>query len=647
MAKINKSFINNLVKDPIGVLRALDADTIASVIQKANHVYYNQNKPLFTDQIYDVIKEYLAETTPKHPILKHIGATIDVGNKKVKLPHFMGSLDKIKSDVKTLENWKKKFQGNVVISDKLDGNSGLLVFDANKSEMSLFTRGDGYEGQNISHLLPFLKTSFSQSRTSRESYAIRGELIISKEDFAKIAHKGANARNMVAGLLNSKVPDLGVAALTSFVAYEVIQPKLDPNDQMAFIKDVAQLPYVYHKFLGEADVSVEMLSQELVVRRRVSPFEIDGIVVMHNKIHPRVFENPEYGFAFKSVLTMDKAEVTVLKVEWNMSKDGIYVPVVHFTPVALDGVIIAKAHGFNGKYIKDNVIGPGAVILIMRSGAVIPYIIETLVKASKPQMPDAPFVWSKTGVEIMVDPTIGNSGTSEELKFKNMEYFFDKIDVKGLSGGILKKLFDKGFKTVGSILGLNKEALMTVEGFQETLADKIHKAIDVRRKGLDAYLIMDASNVLGRGIGYKKIKMICDVFPQIVSERYVPSLAELVVIKGIESKTAELFIKNLPKLFEFVDNNDIQGFSVNSGTSATTQQNEKVTGKTFVFTGIRDKDLEAYIEQNGGVVGSGVNKNISAVIVKTLDSDSSKATKAKQLNIPLMTMEQFKEYIGV
>lgn len=652
MAKINKSFINNLVKDPIGVLQTLDADIIASVIQKANHVYYNQNKPLFSDQIFDVIKEYLTEISPNHPILKNIGATVDSSNKKVKLPYFMGSLDKIKSDVKILENWKKRFQGNVVISDKLDGNSGLLVFDAKKNEISLFTRGDGFEGQNISHLLPFLKTSFSQSMTTRESYAIRGELIISKDDFAKIAHKGANARNTVAGLLNSKIPDLGVAALTCFVAYEVIQPLVEPSEQMAFIKDVAHLPCVYHKLVSESDISVEILSKELVERRRVSPFEIDGIVVMHNKIHPRVFENPEYGFAFKSVLTMDNAEVTVLKVEWNMSKDGIYVPVVHFTPVALDGVVISRAHGFNGKYIKENVIGPGAVILIMRSGAVIPYIIETLVKANAPQMPDAPFVWSKTGVEIMVDASSGNAGSKEELKFKNIEYFFDKIDVKGLSGGILKKIFDKGFKTVGSILSISKEDLMTIEGFQGTLADKIHKEINVRRKNLDAYLIMDASNVLGRGIGYKKIKMICDVFPQIVTERYVPSLAELVAIKGIETKTGELFIKNLPKLFEFVDSNGIQGFttsdnSCGSSSSNTIQQNDKVSGKTFVFTGIRDKDLEAYIEINGGVVGSGVNKNTSIVVVKTLDSDSSKATKAKQLKITLMTMEQFKEYIGL
>lgn len=418
---------------------------------------------------------------------------------------------------------------------------------------------------------------------------------------------------------------------------------------MSYIKDIGCLPCVHFEVMKSNALDVEMLSDILVDRRRKSQFEIDGIVVMHDKVHPRVFENPEYAFAFKSVLTMDKAEVTVLKVEWNMSKDGIYVPVVQFTPVSLDGVVISRAHGFNGKYIQDNVIGPGAVILIMRSGSVIPYILETLIPATSPQMPDTPYVWSKTRVEIMVDTEKSDDNTNKELRFKNIQYFFDKVDVKGLSGGILRKIFDKGFDNVGRILNISKDELLTVDGFQGTLADKIYNAMQERKKKLDAYLIMDASNVLGRGIGYKKIKLICDIIPTIVSGRYVPSLPELVSIKGVEAKTAELFIKNLPNFFTFVDNNGINGFDgVNTvymskpSSSNNKVLDERVKNKTFIFTGVRDKTIEQYITDNGGIVGTSVNKNTHALIVKTLESESSKATKAKQLKIPILTLEQFK-----
>lgn len=164
--KINKTFINNINKDPINVLKSLSDEQIVSIIQKANQHYYNQQKPLLTDQIYDLIKEFLTANNPNHPILKNIGAVIADG-RKVKLPYFMGSLDKIKNDVKVLENWKHRFPNDVIVSDKLDGNSGLLLYNHETEQTMLYTRGDGKEGQDISHLLPFLKKKIALCNKSK------------------------------------------------------------------------------------------------------------------------------------------------------------------------------------------------------------------------------------------------------------------------------------------------------------------------------------------------------------------------------------------------------------------------------------------------------------------------------------------------
>jgi DNA ligase (NAD+) len=656
MIKINKTLINNIIKDPISVLKSLKTDDIVVLIQKANQKYYNNDAPLFSDQIYDLIKEYLAEIIPNHPVLQNIGTSIDA-KKKVCLPFFMGSLDKIKNDEKILMNWHKQYPGPYVISDKLDGNSGLLTYNSKTNELFLFTRGDGKEGQNISHILPFLNTKLNINTFQNISaslncnIAIRGEIIISKAHYESIANKGANARNTVAGLLNSKIPDLQIAKLTSFVGYEVIEPIMSPLEQMKFIRDQIKMECVYSIDINNEDFNLNTLSNKLTERRKHSPYEIDGIVVVQNKIYSRVNGNPNHAFAFKSILTMDKAEVTVTKVEWNMSKDGIYIPVVHFTPVALDGVIITKAHGFNGKYIQDNSIGPGAIILVMRSGAVIPYIIETLIKADKPQMPDSSYIWNKSGVNIMINlNTSDNEISSNNLKYKNIAYFFDKIDVKGLSEGIITKIVNKGFNTVGQIFDISKEQLLTIDGFQDTLADKIHKALQERKKSIDAYLILDASNVMGRGIGYKKIKLICDVFPKILLERYIPLITELVAIKGIEKTTAEQFIQNLPKMFQFVDENNLSTI-VASQTSQTnvssSTEDERIKDKTFIFTGVRDKEVETFILKHGGIIGSNVSSKTHMLIVKSLDIDSSKTKKAKELNIKIMTLQDFKNELSI
>jgi DNA ligase (NAD+) len=652
--KINKTFINKLIVDPYGILKTLSKEQIVEVIQTANHKYYNKDTPLFDDQLFDIVKEYLAEIDPTHPVLHNIGATVDKSN-KVKLPFYMGSLDKIKNDEKVFTNWKNKYVGDYVISDKLDGNSGLILFKDN--QFTMYSRGDGFEGQNISHLLPFLKNknSFNVNNFLKhgEHIAVRGELIISKRDFKVISDKNANARNTVAGLVNSKIPDLEVANITSFVGYEVVFPIMKPNEQMDFMQNVLKIDCVYNEFLTNKQLTLEKLSDTLVERRQHSDYEIDGIVVTHNQIYKSVKQNPEHSFAFKSIITMEKAEVIVTKVEWNMSKDGIFVPIVHFTPVNLDGVVITKAHGFNGKYIKDNSIAPGSIIIIMRSGSVIPYIVEIVKKSQNPQMPDTPFIWSKTGVDILLDQSSMTAEENNRLQLKNLEYFFDKVDVPGLSGGILKRIYDKGFNSLRKILDITKEDLLSIDGFKDKMAEKIASAIHTKfaNKGvhIDVFLLMDASNILGRGIGSKKIKLICDNIPDIIKKQYIPNIIELTNIKGVEEKTAQLFIDNLPKVFKFFGDNNLsltrqQNNEIESQISPTA--NLRISGKTFVFSGVRDKELEKLIHDNGGVIGSSVSSKTNIVLVKTTDSESSKITKAKSLGVSVMSIEDFKNEIN-
>lgn len=650
--KITKTFVNGFVKDPETVLRSLSLDDVVSLIQEANNAYYNKGKPLFSDQLYDYIKTYIENIDPHHPVLKNIGAVVGKGN-KVKLPYFMGSLDKIKSDDKALSNWIKTFGGNYVVSDKLDGNSGLLVYT--NGVLNLYTRGDGEYGQDITHLIPFLKNkaSFNVSVNLKEkdNFAIRGELIMSKSDFKTVASKGANARNMVAGLLNAKVPDLQIASLTAFVGYEVLSPSnMLPKQQLEFIQSIG-IDSVYYTQLTEKQMKSETLSDILLNRRDASPYEIDGIVITHNSVHPKTSQNPEYAFAFKSVLTMETAEVTVTRVEWNMSKDAIYVPVVHFTPVSLDGVVITKAHGFNGKYIQDNSIGPGAIVLIMRSGAVIPYIIKTIIKADTPQFPDTSFVWTASGVDIKLDTNKSTASNNDELQLRNIIYFFEKINVDGLSEGILSKMYKSGHKTVGGIFNVSKDQLLEIEGFQVKLATKIHEALNERKKKLDPIVVMDASNVLGRGIGYKKIKLICDAFPSILKERYIPSIQELIALKGIEQKTASLFVNNLSKAFVFFDENQLDlTASTKDDTSFMTLSKSKTQGlqnKVFVFTGVRDKELEKVITDNGGTVGTTISSKTHLVIVKSLEFQSSKVDKAKQLGVNIMLLDDFRKELGL
>lgn len=655
MKNITKAFIEKLKKNPVPILDTLTEDDIVRLIQRANHAYYNDT-PLFSDNLFDIIKEYLETKNPDNPILKNVGSIAESG-KKEDLPYFMGSLDKIKSDEKAIEKFKNTYSDSYMISDKLDGNSAMIQFKKGKAK--LYSRGDGTVGQNITHLIPFIKTIPKIKDKEGDEITVRGELIISKADFEKVKNQGANARNMVAGIVNSKIPNLDIAKRVQFVAYELIEPRIEPEKQYEFMENNG-FKTVYNKKIFESKLTLDKLSDILVKRRDESDFEIDGIVVFHNKIHKRVKETPSYAFAFKSVLTMQKAEVIVTNVEWNMSKDGYLIPVVEFNAVALAGVTIKRAHGFNGKYIKDNKIGPGSKIIIMRSGDVIPYITEIISESEtgKGQMPDSKYTWTKTGVDIVLD--INEQKDSDELRLKNLVHFFDKIDVKGLSEGNVKKIYAAGFKTAKAILNATANDLLKVDGFKSKMAEKIATAIQECKKDLDCVKVMNASNTLGRGFGSRKIELILSHIPKIITQRHIPSEAELLQLKGVEKITATQFIENLPKYFEFVDANDIDCmFEVyksdneiiekkdspkeisSASSSKVVKEDYNFNDQKIVFTGFRNEKLEKLIKGHGGSVSTSVSKNTSLVIRKDEEKESSKIKKAEELGIKIMALSDF------
>jgi len=644
-----KKFLGQLTKDVAGVLKGLTVTEVAKLIQEANHAYYNTANPLMSDALYDSIVEHLKSIDPENPVLSEVGAGVAKNdNRKEKLPFYMGSLDKIKGDV---SKFVKQFPGKYVISDKLDGNSALIHVDAS-GVMKIYSRGNGVIGQNITHISKYIQKI---PKVLERKSAIRGELIISKEDFEKVKHKGANARNMVAGAINAKLPDLEVLRLVQFIAYEMISPDgLTMTEQIEKMKCMG-FNVVHHRVLEASKMKDEELSKILVERRTKSPFEIDGIVVFHDNVaHARkVGENPDYAFAFKSVQTLERAETTVTRVEWNMSKDGYMIPVVNFNPVSLDGVVIQRASAFNAKYIKDHKLGPGSKVVIMRSGFVIPYIAEVLSVSSsgEAQMPEVDYTWSSSGVDIIVSKGVGN----EEMAFKNLDYFFNKIDVKGLSSGTLRKLFERGYVTVKDIFGLTFDDIKKLDGFKEKSAGKLFESLKSRYEELksgvsECVLLLDASNTLGRGIGGKKLELVLEHIPNMVKDRIIPSVTQLIAIKGIEKKTAETLVGNLGAAYRFLDENGFEMCFKEADTKEKTPDispsQMKLLNYVIVFTGVRSKDAEAFIEANGGKVASGVTKKTTLLIAKDPTGDSNSIKKARELGVEIISLDEFvKKYM--
>ena len=625
---LTKAFIIKLNKNINSVIDSLDEDQLTKIIKEASKAYYNKGESPISDEIFDIVKDRLLKINPEY---KEIGAPVE--GKKELLPCYMGSLDKIKTDIKILEKWQEKYPGQVVISDKLDGNSGL--YHKIDDNIKLYTRGDGTYGQNVTNLLQYVNNI--PNLNNSEDITVRGEFIISKEDFPKIIRKKklANARNAVAGVLNAKKPDIEIAKYVKFIAYELVSPKMIPSASLQFLK-YNGFEVVNHNI--KTDYDVEILSKLLEKRRNNGEYEIDGLVVAHDLLHKITKkENPKYAFAFKNALTLDKAEVIVTQVEWNSSKDGYLKPTVIFDPIQLDGVTIQKATGFNAKFISENKIGSGAVIVIIRAGQVIPHISEVLKPAIDASMPDCKYKWNKTNVDIIADEV------TDAQDIQTIVYFFSKLDVKGLAEGNITKMYNSGLNTVGKIIHASKSDLSKVDTFKDKMVDNIHSSLTNLK--LPCIDIMDGSNTLGRGIGKKKIEPIIESYPQIISERYIPNLAELTTIKGISDITAQSIISGLPKYWKFIDDNDLQCLFKNTKVDDIKNdiKNDKYVGQKVVLTGFRDKIIEEYIKSQGGEVVGSVSSKITLVIAKDSDENSSKLIKARELNIKIISLDVFKQ----
>lgn len=637
------SFINARPQDFIKTNKKKD---IINVLLEADKAFFNSGQPKLTDDIYDIIKDYIRKKYPKDAYLKRVGADVD---NKVELPYYMGSQNKIKDSESEITKYKKKYPGPYLISDKLDGVSGMFVYDGDN--IKLYTRGNGREGQDISHLHKYI-SGFPKIK-KQDKLAVRGEFIISKNNWDILKNQDdtlSNPRNTVSGAINSKILNKQLLKMIDFVAYTLVYPNL-PNGLPEL--DKMKFNVVNNNVID--DINLAFLSKNLEDSRK-NKYVIDGIVISDiSKVYEIALgKNPEYSFAFKSIHTLEQVEVIVKEVEWNISKDKYMKPIVKFDEILLDDVKIKQATGFNAGYIEKNNIGPGSRIVIIRSGNVIPHIQYVLTASAngKPSMPgelDKDYKWNDTHVDIIKI----SEGRNADFDIKNIVYFMKTADVDNMGPGNITKIYNAGFHDIKSILKIQKEDLLKIEGFKVKSADNILKSLE-KVKELDCLVLMDASNMLGRGFSYKKIKMITDVYSSILIDNVENrekslkiSIEDLIKVEGIAEISAKLFIENLPRFYEFYDSLGVKCKGIEEKVDKSVEKTEKanIKDKKFIFTGFRNKDYEKIIVENGGKIVTSISKSTNYLIVKNKTEKSGKIDKATELGVKILDITDFEMLI--
>ena len=644
-------------KSKTKLLEVFSEDELTNMLKLLNKTYYDSDlEPLLTDNQYDILRDYVLEKYPNNKIAQDQHAAITLTKDKVKLPYELWSMDKIKPTTNELNKFKEKYNEPFVISAKLDGISAL--YTTNEDKPHLYTRGNGKYGQNIDHLIQFLKLP------KTKELAIRGELIIKEEVFkAKYSEKYKNSRNFVSGLVNkkklTKMEEIIINDL-DFVAYEVIVPtNLKPSQQFEFLETLKPNINIvkYESNINQSQLTNEFLSDKLTDYKANYMYTIDGIINIEDKVYPRLSKNPEHAFAFKMIITDQVVEARVLDVHYEASKDGYLKPRIEIEPIEVDGVTIQFATCFNAKYVLDNKIGLGTTIKLNRSGGVIPNILEVLTPADEPILPKIPkskYSFNETNTDFVLK----DLESDPNVLLKNIVGFFKELEVDGLGEGNVKKLIKAKHNTIVKILKLSVDDLLKIENFKEKMATKIYDSIQKKVKETSLTKIAAASNIFGRGFGEKRLKLITNSNPNILTTKATTNkekeelINQVKSVEGLAIKTATQFVEGLTPFQKF-----LKDANINKNTSLSPQPKNKspkseikegpLANKIIVLSDFKTatltkKEFTKQLTDLGAIVEDNLTKNTNILINGDPLKESTKVKKAKtQPQTTILTFEEF------
>ena len=623
---------------------------------------YREGEPQVSDLEYDSLVETLKKENPDDEIFQK-GIIEEATDRMEELPMPMFSLEKIKV-VKELRKWLEKMMSNgceeIIVTPKFDGIS-LLV----SSEGRVWTRGDGYEGQRSD--IHFKKM---EPRFSVGFEYVWGEAIMSKKNFQKLKESVENfsyknARNMVAGIFNSPEGYKNIYIhKVDFVQYGTsVENKYNKDIQLDMLcgNKANYILFPIEEILELSDEEIETLFNEEVYPELNGEYKIDGIVIevneyaIRNQLGRLPNGNPAYAIAYKRPEWVDTYQTKVTGIEYGIGKTGVLNPVILVEPVEMDGATVSRASAYNAAYLIDNHICEGALIEITRSGDVIPKHLSTISynENEYERMMDEMIFCPSCGIpmkwdENHVNLVCGNL-VCKERTISNIVFFFKTVECEGFEEPTVRALYDVGWSYLGDYTRTWEENYQHYLG--KVKGSKVYNEIKrVVTDGVPLARLMTAYNVFEGKLAEKTCQLILDsLSPQVIDEikkgLYKSAVANLTVeklvqIQGIGGVTAKAFIDGLYKFDNYM------GVKI---TYIKTPEKKVSSGeKIYVcMTGFRDKELENKFIEHGHEVLSGVTKECNLLIVKDINSTSSKMKKAKEKGIKIITIDEFDEKILV
>ena len=642
-------------------------------LNEASNAYYNGQAEILTDYEWDAkfdelkkLEEATGTILEDSPTI-HVSADNTQGEKEA---HEFSALSLAKT--KKVEDLVKWASGKPIwLSWKLDGLTLVVTYDGGKLT-KVVTRGDGHIGTNITHVASSL-IGIPKTISEKGHLVIRGEAIISYDDFNQFVLESgedyANPRNLASGSLTLKDLDEIKKRKIHWIPFTLVhtdQTFSSWGDQMSFLEDNGFVIVDHEKIEDPSYENINATIQKWTkkVTDNENPYPVDGLVIAYDDIVYAAggsitgHHATRAGYAFK--WADESVDSKLDHIEWSCAASTI-TPVAVFEPVELEGTTVKRASLCNISECERLGIGDkGTVLSVIKANKIIPKIIHVSKIEGQLHIPETcPVCGSPTKIQISE-----NSGTKTlkctnpdcaAKKLKKFTRFVSKggADIDGISEATLSRFINEGWiHNNGDIYRLinHRDKIAQLDGFGDKSADNIVSSIN-KAKTIDDIKLIFALNIPLVGV---------DVARKLLNAKDIDSLVQeasttddescFSVIDGIGTEKSSAFVRWFHDEQNVIDYKDLIQY-LNIQKTATEAVDDKCKGLTFVVTGDvhhyqNRNELKAYIEAHGGKVTGSVSKSTNYLINNDVTSTSSKNTKAKSLNIPIISEDEFIERFG-